>query len=180
MEKRLERLLVFLTAVLILAGCFIRRPEPAVVTITPAPITPAPIAAPVPSESASPSAVPSSASKTETIPEETKCDDKACVALYIHTWKHLPSNYMTKKEARKIGWKRGPLSKVKKGMSIGGDIYGNYEGNLPDDYVYRECDLNTNGKKKRKTERLVYSEGGEYVYYTDDHYQTFELLYGED
>jgi hypothetical protein len=122
MEKRLERFLVFLTAVLLLAGCFIRRPEP-----TAPPVTP------LPAVTQAPSAVPSAAPKTEKIPEETKCDDKACVALYIHTWKHLPSNYMTKKEARKIGWKRGPLSKVKKGMSIGGDIYGNYEGNLPDD-----------------------------------------------
>ena len=79
-----------------------------------------------------------------------------------------------------MGWKSGSLSRVKKGLAIGGDVYGNYEGKLPEQYKYRECDLNTVGRKKRKTERLVYSEDCELVYYTDDHYQTFELLYGEE
>ncbi len=152
--------------------------------MTPSPaVTVTPAGTASPSAGASPSAAPAASASpgdAKTIPEDTRCDDKACVALYIYTWKHLPANFMTKKQARKIGWKRGPLSKVKKGMAIGGDYYGNYEGNLPDKYEYRECDVNTIGRKKRKTERIVYSENGEVVYYTNDHYQTFELLYGKE
>ncbi len=112
------------------------------------------------------------------ISEDIETDQKDEVALYIHLYDHLPSNYMTKKEARKHGWEGGALSKVIEGMSIGGDYYGNYEGTLPEDNTYHECDIDTNGKKSRGAKRIIYSEDGD-VWYTEDHYESFELLYGD-
>ncbi|MBE6005805.1 MAG: hypothetical protein E7238_01355 [Sarcina sp.] len=100
------------------------------------------------------------------------------VALYIHTYGRLPGNFMTKKEARNKGWSGGSLEKYAPGMCIGGDRFGNYEKVLPEGR-YRECDINTLGKKKRGAERLIYSDDGR-IYYTSDHYETFTLLYGSE
>lgn len=99
------------------------------------------------------------------------------VALYLHTYGTLPQNFMTKKEARRLGWERGSLEEYAPGMCIGGDRFGNYEGVLPDGN-YRECDINTLGRSSRGAERLVFDDRGN-IYYTDDHYETFTLLYGE-
>ena len=101
------------------------------------------------------------------------------VALYLHTYGHLPDNFMTKKEAKKLGWSGGSLEKYAPGMVIGGDNFGNYEGNLPEDKTYHECDIDTLGQKKRGAKRIVFSDDG-YIYYTEDHYETFELLYEGD
>ena len=103
------------------------------------------------------------------------------VALYIHVYGHLPDNYMTKKDAKKLGWSGGSLEKFAPGMVIGGDRFGNYEGSLPDGKKYTECDIDTYKKKKRGAKRIVFSDDG-YIYYTEDHYDTFELLYepGDD
>ena len=98
------------------------------------------------------------------------------VALYLHTYGTLPPNFMTKKEARKLGWEGGSLERFAPGMCIGGDRFGNYEGVLPEGN-YHECDINTLGKSKRGAERLVFDDRGN-IYYTDDHYETFTLLYG--
>lgn len=103
-------------------------------------------------------------------------DSKEEVALYIVTYDKLPSNYITKKEAKKLGWSGGSLESYAPGKCIGGDYFGNYEGNLPEDTEYHECDIDTLGKKSRGAKRIVYSDDG-YVYYTEDHYETFELLY---
>ena len=103
---------------------------------------------------------------------------KEDVALYIHTYGRLPKNFMTKKEAKKLGWEGGSLEKYAKGMCIGGDYFGNYEGILPDGN-YHECDIDTLGKKSRGAKRIIYSDDGR-IYYTDDHYESFELLYGEE
>ena len=118
----------------------------------------------------------------EAEPEEELLDEagyyytKDEVALYIHTYGHLPDNYMTKKEAKKLGWSGGSLENYAPDMVIGGDRYGNYEGNLPDGKNYTECDIDTHRKKKRGAKRIVFSDDG-YVYYTEDHYDSFELLY---
>lgn len=116
-----------------------------------------------------------------TIAEDGSYTSKDEVALYIHTYGHLPENYITKDEAYDLGWKsEGTLDEVAPGMSIGGDYYGNYEGVLPDEpgREYHECDIdyesgNRNGK------RIVYSNDGN-IYYTEDHYNSFEHLYGDD
>lgn len=115
------------------------------------------------------------------IAEDGSYTSKDEVALYIHTYGHLPENYITKDEAYDLGWKsEGTLDEVASGMSIGGDYYGNYEGVLPDEpgREYHECDIdyesgNRNGK------RIVYSNDGN-IYYTEDHYNSFEHLYGDD
>ena len=102
------------------------------------------------------------------------------VAEYIHLFGHLPSNFITKKEAKSLGWvsKEGNLAEVAPGKSIGGDYFGNYEGILPEDKEYHECDIDSDGGY-RGAKRIVYSEDG-CIYYTEDHYESFELLYGEE
>ena len=100
------------------------------------------------------------------------------VALYIHLYGELPMNFMTKKHAKALGWEGGSLEPVAPGMSIGGDYFGNYEGLLPEDREYTECDIDTLGKDSRGAKRIVFSDDG-LIYYTEDHYKTFELLYGE-
>ena len=104
------------------------------------------------------------------------------VALYIHTYGQLPGNYITKQEAEYLGWdsREGNLDEVAPGKSIGGDRFGNYEGYLPKakGRKYYECDVNYYGGY-RGGERIVYSNDG-YVFYTKDHYNTFETLYEPD
>jgi hypothetical protein len=102
------------------------------------------------------------------------------VALYLHLYEELPPNFITKNKAKKLGWdsKKGNLSKVAPGMSIGGDHFGNYEGVLPKGKDYRECDIDTDGSY-RGAKRIVFSDDG-CIYYTEDHYESFELLYGEE
>ncbi len=105
--------------------------------------------------------------------------DKEHVALYIHLYGELPSNYITKQEAEDLGWvsSKKNLAKVAPGKSIGGSRFGNNEGLLPkkSGRKYYECDIDyVSGARNAK--RIVYSNDG-LVYYTEDHYETFELLY---
>ncbi|MBQ2654241.1 MAG: ribonuclease [Methanobrevibacter sp.] len=95
------------------------------------------------------------------------------VAAYIKQFHKLPSNYITKDEARALGWQGGPLSKYAPGKSIGGDVFTNRQHVLPDsDSEYIECDINANGTA-RGAERIVYNTGNFKVYYTSDHYNSF-------
>ena len=98
------------------------------------------------------------------------------VALYIHTYGKLPSNFITKNEAKKLGWTGGGLDEFAKGKCIGGDDFGNREGKLPDGKKYKECDIDTLGADSRGSKRIVYADDGS-VYYTDDHYENFEQVY---
>ena len=125
---------------------------------------------------------------SEQAPEETPAIDedgvyttKEDVALYIHTYGHLPQNFISKKEAQNLGWEGGSLEPYAPGKCIGGSHFGNYEGILPekDGRSYTECDIDTLGADKRGAKRIVFSNDG-LIYYTEDHYQTFELLYGEE
>lgn len=100
------------------------------------------------------------------------------VSLYLYTFGHLPENYITKNEARDLGWSGGSVEKVAPGCAIGGDRFGNREGILPEG-SYHECDIDTIGESSRGAKRLVYSDDGR-IYYTEDHYETFTLLYGEE
>lgn len=113
------------------------------------------------------------------IDEDGKYTDPQDVADYIHNFSKLPSNFITKKEAAQLGWEssEGNLWDVTDEKSIGGDYFGNREGNLPkkDGRKWNECDVNYNGGY-RGAERLVYSNDG-LIYYTDDHYETFTQLY---
>ena len=125
-----------------------------------------------------PSAAPADGQETAKLDENGVYTSKEDVALYVRTDGHLPSNFSTKKEAEAAGWQGGPLDKVLPGMCIGGDYFGNYEGQLPraKGRKWTECDLNTLGASRRGPERLIFSNDG-LIYYTPDHYETFELLY---
>lgn len=113
------------------------------------------------------------------VEEDGSYTSKDEVAVYIHRYGHLPSNYITKSEAQKLGWKssEGNLDEVAPGMSIGGDRFGNYEGMLPEEEgrTYRECDIDFDGGY-RNEKRIIYSNDG-LIFYTGDHYETFEQLY---
>ena len=78
-----------------------------------------------------------------------------------------------------MGWdsKKGNLDEVAPGKSIGGNKFGNREGLLPEKKgrTYYECDIDYNGGY-RGGKRIVYSSDG-LIYYTEDHYNSFELLY---
>ena len=103
------------------------------------------------------------------------------VALYLVTYGHLPENFITKEEARDLGWEGGSVERYAEGCAIGGDKFGNREGLLPraDGRQYYECDIDTDGADSRGAKRLVFSNDG-LIYYTDDHYESFTLLYGEE
>lgn len=103
------------------------------------------------------------------------------VALYIYAFGDVPSNYITKSQARREGWvaSEGNLWDVAPGMSIGGGGFENLEGEIPlpydPDRTFKECDINYEGGY-RGAERLVWSDDG-YIFYTPDHYESFEQLY---
>lgn len=106
---------------------------------------------------------------------------KEDVALYIHLYGELPSNFITKNEARDLGWEGGGLEDYAPGKCIGGDRFGNYEGLLPSakGRTWTECDIDTLGKNSRGAKRIVFSNDG-LIFYTDDHYESFTQLYGEE
>ena len=114
------------------------------------------------------------------IDENGSYTSKEDVALYLDTYGRLPDNFITKNEARELGWEGGGLEPFAPGKCIGGDRFGNYEGLLPkaDGRKYTECDIDTLGKDSRGAKRIVFSNDG-LIYYTEDHYESFELLYGE-
>ena len=86
-----------------------------------------------------------------------------------------PRKLLDVSKAEKLGWTGGSLEPYAPGKCIGGSYFGNYEGLLPDGN-YKECDIDTLGKKKRGAKRIIYSDDGR-IYYTPDHYETFEQLY---
>ena len=132
-------------------------------------------------ETAEPEEAPPEGEEAQTLPEDGTYTTKEDVALYIHLYGHLPDNFLTKKEAEKLGWPGGSLEPYAPGMCIGGSRFGNYEGLLPEaeGRTYTECDIDTLGAEKRGAKRIVFSNDG-LIYYTEDHYKSFELLYGEE
>ena len=121
------------------------------------------------------------ADKSGEISEDWTGDDKEGVALYLEAYRQLPDNFMTKKEARKEGWEGGALHLVIPGMCIGGDRFGNYEESLPSYKDYQECDIDTLKSEKRGSKRIIYSveEDDLDIWYTGDHYESFDLIYGD-
>ena len=181
MKRRLFSLLLSLSLVLSLLGCGAPAPAqpeppsepPAVTESTPAEVPETPAA---PEETAPPAEAPPE--EDDLLPEDGWYYSKEEVALYIHTYGHLPGNFVTKEEARSAGWEGGGLDDVLPGMCIGGDRFGNREGLLPEatGRSWTECDVNTLHAKSRGAERIVFSNDG-LIYYTGDHYDSFELLY---
>ena len=99
-------------------------------------------------------------------PQQTAITSPQDIADYIFAHGTLPDNFLTKNEARQLGWdsSQNYVSDVAPGYSIGGDKFGNYEG-----------DANYTAGP-RGAERILYSSDG-LVYYTNDHYQTFTEMH---
>ena len=106
---------------------------------------------------------------------------KEDIMNYLIEYGQLPNNFITKKEAKKLGWSGGSLEPYAPGKCIGGDYFGNYEKVLPvvSGRTYHECDIDTLNAKSRGAKRIIYSDDGQ-IYYTDNHYKSFTLLYGDD
>ena len=142
---------------------------------------PAQTASPAQTEATvSPEVSPTPSPESAALDEDGVYTSKEDVALYIHLYGHLPNNFITKKQAQALGWSSGSLEPYAPGKCIGGSRFGNFEGLLPeaDGRYYTECDIDTLGASKRGAKRIVFSNDG-LIYYTDDHYESFELLYGE-
>ena len=112
------------------------------------------------------------------VDEDGEYTEKDELALYIHLYGHLPGNFVTKAEAEAAGWTGGAVGKTLPGKSIGGDRFYNREGLLPkaSGRVWTECDVGER-RNTRGAERIVFSNDG-LIYYSPDHYDSFELLYG--
>ncbi len=160
-------LLALLLVFSVLSGCGGAAPDVPSCTAAPA----ADAVSPGESDKSSPAALDEGG-------EYTSAED---VALYLHLYAHLPQNFITKKDARALGWNGGGLDDYADGKCIGGDRFGNYEGLLPDapGREYHECDIDTLHAASRGAKRIVYSNDG-LIYYTEDHYESFILLYGEE
>lgn len=131
------------------------------------------------SPTSAPTATPVRTEKPTTAPKQTAITAPQDIADYIFAHGMLPDNFLTKNEARQLGWdsSKNYVSDVAPGYSIGGDKFGNYEGLLPDasGRKWYEADANyTVGP--RGAERILYSSDG-LVYYTNDHYQTFTEMH---
>ena len=120
--------------------------------------------------------------ETITVQEDGWYSTKEEVAEYLETYGHLPENYITKKEAQALGWDnaKGNLWDVAEGKSIGGDRFVNREVLLPNAHgrTWYECDIDYQGGYRGK-ERLVFSDDG-LIYYSDDHYASFEAVRGNE
>ena len=113
---------------------------------------------------------------------ELPVTDPQQIVNYLGIYGELPENFITKDEAKALGWdsRYNYVGEVAPGKSIGGDRFGNYEGQLParKGRKWYECDANYRGRK-RGAQRVLFSSDGLY-YYTDDHYQTFTQMFPED
>lgn len=174
-------LLALLLVFSVLSSCSGAAPD--VPSCTAAPAADAVPAADAPSDAEADAVSPGESDKSSPAAldeggEYTSAED---VALYLHLYAHLPQNFITKKDARALGWNGGGLDDYADGKCIGGDRFGNYEGLLPDapGREYHECDIDTLHAVSRGAKRIVYSNNG-LIYYTEDHYESFILLYGEE
>ena len=197
-NKPLSRLLILLLALTLLGGCVPAAstpavtPEPETITaitradalpeltlLAPEPEKPEEMRTPSPTEASTDTPAPTATPVP--IDEHGTYTSRDDVALYIHLYGHLPDNFISKTKARKLGWNGGSLEPYAPGKCIGGGEYLNLEGLLPEapGRIYHECDIDTLGARKRGAKRIVFSNDG-LIYYTDDHYESFTLLYGEE
>ncbi len=155
---------------------------PAESTPSPTPdITPDPDRTPTPEPTLAPDTptpAPTQAPTATPLPEDGIYDSRDEVAFYLHTYGHLPSNYITKKDAQAMGWPGGKLDPYAYGKCIGGSRFMNLEGLLPNapGRVWYECDIGTLHAKSRGVKRLVWSNDG-LIFYTGDHYESFTQLF---
>ena len=117
----------------------------------------------------------------EAVQESGKYTTRDSVAAYLCKFDKLPTNYVTQDEGKSLyesktgktfdKWNFNPWTTI--GVMIGGDKFGNSEGLLPKG-TYHEADVDYSAKN-RGTKRLVYQSDC-VIYYTADHYETFNQL----
>lgn len=103
------------------------------------------------------------------------------VSLYIYEYDHLPLNFITKEQALHLF--SSHIVAIENGYNIGGDIF-TYDGvitTLTDKTSLIECDIYDDRdqvieQNLRGTTRLVFSDDGEEVYLTTDHYLSFNEI----
>lgn len=138
------------------------------------------------SEKKSSSSVAESSSATEksiyeAVEESGLYTTKDSVAAYLCKFDKLPGNYVGKNEGKKLyesktgntfdKWNFNPWTTI--GVMIGGDIFGNNEGLLPEG-SYHEADVDY-FDESRGNKRLVYASDC-VIYYTSSHYKSFTQL----
>lgn len=117
----------------------------------------------------------------EAVEESGLYTTKDSVAAYLCKFDKLPSNYVGKNEGKSLyesktgntfeKWNFNPWTTI--GVMIGGDVYENHDGQLPSG-SYHEADVDYSAKN-RGTKRLIYQSDC-VIYYTADHYETFNKL----
>ena len=117
----------------------------------------------------------------EAVEESGLYTTKDSVAAYLCKFDKLPGNYVGKDEGislyeTKTGntfskWNFNPWTTI--GVMIGGDVYDNHDGQLPEGN-YHEADVDYSAKN-RGTKRLIYQSDC-VIYYTADHYESFNKL----
>ena len=181
MDKFARRLLALALAVVMLlglSGCGEEIPNLTEEIFSEAGNTEAAAAEALPDEPETPEVLEDDPGTSDSAVTEGVCYyDLEHVLLYLDQYGALPDNYITKEEARTLGWEGGSVENYLDGAAIGGDRFGNREGLLPEatGRSYTECDIDTNGQSGRGAKRLVFSNDGLY-FYTEDHYETFSEL----
>ena len=126
--------------------------------------------------------------------ERCRCQIKELMAAYVgtatkegnngadvcvHETGHLPNSYITKKQAKKLGWVNilGNLNAVAPDKMIGGDVFKNKNGHLPNRYgrIWYEANINYDSGY-RNNDRIIYSNDG-LIFATYDHYVTFVQIH---
>ncbi len=99
---------------------------------------------------------------------------KEDVATYIYKYHKLPKNFLNKKEIKALS------AEEAKNYNVGGNTFENNEGLIdnPNRLKLVECDIydDNHNSVSRGAERLVFFADGSKVFYTSDHYETFELV----
>jgi guanyl-specific ribonuclease Sa len=110
-------------------------------------------------------------SSTQSIDQLT---EEKTVINYVKQNHRLPDYYITKNEARKLGWNasKGNLCEALPGRAIGGDKFGNRENQLPQGEKYYEADVNYSCGN-RNADRIIFTRNGD-IYLTKNHYKSFE------
>ena len=162
LRKWAALLLVLVSVLLLFTGCFqMQGPDEPYSDPYTQSATVAPTQTKAPTQEA-PTDTRTTSPPAKTLDEDGSYTSKEDVALYIHTYGKLPPNFITKKEAERLGWTGGSLEKYAPGKCIGGSYFGNYEGVLPSKpgRKYTECDIDTLGAKSRGAKRIVFSNDG--------------------
>lgn len=116
------------------------------------------------------------------VKEDGEYNSHLDVVAYIYYFHKLPSNYLTKSQAKSLGWKGSGnvwVNDKLQGKNIGGDTFNNREQILPitAPNTYIEVDVNNNGGS-RGTNRIVYNRYTFDIYFTNNHYASFTFMIG--